>query len=328
METTNYPYVLIFKFDENLDNINARINQALRYYMPLEIKLDNVYYKTEYNKCYFYTNVGYYFCNEIEQHIKSELLELVRLDFDDLMYYNFEKKHMYNINNKKIDVIYDDKSEIICTELAHIKYQYYTFEFSCNNLLYHLEKNEKNIDDYMSMRILSSKLENSLFELALIRKLPKNIKVTGTYYKYSKFVSIEKQKQNEDKDKDEKNDEYHYENPEYTCENIRTYIKDDDESKHRHYKCSCCNNPLCQIDTTNLYGDAPAWNYNGEHVVNCMCEENIIKKLITNWEYIYELNNIDLIVHSIDDFGEWFTWHIVNKNNKITIHITNYFYSI
>ncbi len=203
METTNYPYVLIFKFNENLDNINARINQALRYYMPLEIKLDNVYYKTEYNKCYFYTNVGYYFCNEIEQHIKSELLELVRLDFDDLMYYNFEKKQMYNINNKKIDVIYDDKSEIICTELAHIKYQYYEFDFSCNNLLDHLGNKDKE-DDYMSMRILSSKLENSLFELAIIRKLPKNIKVTGTYYKYSKFVSIEKQKQNEIKDEDEK----------------------------------------------------------------------------------------------------------------------------
>ena len=59
-----------------------------------------------------------------------------------------------------------------------------------------------------------------------------------------------------------------------------------------------------------------------------MCAENIIKKLITNWKYIYELNNIDLIVHSINDFGFWFTWHIVNKNNKITIHITNYFYSI
>lgn len=328
METTNYPYVLIFKFDENLDNINARINQALRYYMPLEIKLDNVYYETKYDKCYFYTNVGYYFCDEIEQHIKQELLELVRLEFDDLMYYNFEKKQMYNINNKKIDVLYDDKSEIICTELDHIEYEYYKFDFSCNNLLNHLEKvEEEKTDDYMSMRILSSKLENSLFELAIIRKLPKNIKVTGSYRKYSDFVSKKKQKQNELVDEDEDGDD-EYENPEHTCENIRVYIKENDEAIHSHYKCSCCNNPLCQIDTTDLYKIAPAWCYNGEHVVNCMCEENIIKKLITNWEYIYELNNIDLIVHSINDFGDWLTWHIVNKNNKITIYITNYFYSI
>jgi hypothetical protein len=74
--------------------------------------------------------------------------------------------------------------------------------------------------------------------------------------------------------------------------------------------------------------DAPAWDYNGKHLINCICDDNIVMKLLNDSEYIYKLNNIDIIIISVDDYGSYNGWHIVIVDNKIDITVGDGFYGI
>ncbi len=173
-----------------------------------------------------------------------------------------------------------------------------------DNMISHLNRN----DYYMTLRVPTSKVVNSILKPGLKRKLPSNITIKGSISPVD--ISDNEQYQNT------------------ICSNIVCYIKNIDQPLHSRYHCKCYHNSECHVDTSDMRWDAPAWDYNGKHLINCICDDNIVMKLLNDSEYIYKLNNIDIIIISVDDYGSYNGWHIVIVDNKIDITVGDGFYGI
>ena len=212
---------------------------------------------------------------------------------------------------------------------------------------------------YMSYRIQKSKLKNSLFNTNNLISLPKDINfitdVSASNYgeedieeyeeesddEYNKEENEEEnEEENKEKSEEASNDD-EYDDTSFWIKNknvktsmhhnIRCATKLPYESvdKYTNHVCKCNNDESCKINYKNLnYYCCPAVTYNGKNLVKCKCDENIITKIINDWKYLYELNNIDILLYSIDDYGNAQVFHIVIIDNKINIHYSDGFYGI
>ncbi len=159
------------------------------------------------------------------------------------------------------------------------------------------------INTYMVNRISLTKLRNpnGLFFKAMERTLDLNIKVKGSSLKNTSFF-----------------DKFTQED--FT--NVRCWIDGID------HVCSCASNSSCR--RFDIKKQAPAFNYNGENHIECVCEENIINKLANDWKQIYSINQ-KINIEEIDDMGTSIKYIIKTDKNdqeKKYIKISDGFYGI
>jgi hypothetical protein len=176
-----------------------------------------------------------------------------------------------------------------------------------------IKKEPTNIN-YMVNYMLVDKFynENGLFRKVLSRQLPRDIIVFGEY----------KLKFNCEKYHNERKGKTRYA-LERTA--TRCYTKLSLNKQYSNHVCQCVNNPDCNI--TVYYRDCPAIGYNGQHYVDCKCEQHIITKLANDWQYVYELSN-DVLIVNIDNYGMCISFKITTVNEKKQIHVYSSFFGI
>ena len=189
----------------------------------------------------------------------------------------------------------------------------YLFNSKEENNLYFVFNSDSHLynEPYMCYIILKSQLKNSLFNTNTLISLPKDININNI-----SSLKYEKEDINEYNDTN-----LHY--------NIRcaTKLPYETLNNYKNHICNCNNDNSCKFKNYNRHC-SPAITYNGKNLVKCNCQENIITKIINDWKYLYELDNIDILLHSIDDYGSAQTFHIVIINKTINIYYSDGFYGI
>jgi len=193
--------------------------------------------------------------------------------------------------------------------------------------------------EYMSYRISTTQLKNSLFNPHNFVNLPKDFNLVTEDDSKDDIKNYD-DSEDEDEEDTEKNirlageSETDYLWRIHTrsrVNNIRCATKLPYESKnnYKNHICKCNNNESCKVDYKQLnYYSCPAAAYNGTNLVKCQCDENIITKIINDWKYLYELDNIDILLEFIDDFGFAKNFHIVIIDKNINIYYGHGFYGI
>ncbi len=172
-------------------------------------------------------------------------------------------------------------------------------------------------ESHMVCRVLCKNLKSSsIFNTHLLTSLPKDI----TFISHAKSNDFGREWYEDQSDDDD-----------WFSVNIRcaTKLPHEPVDKYKHIYCKCNDNPACKIslDTIDYY-HCPAAGYNGSNLVACQCEENLVTKLVKDINHLYELNNIDILINSIDDMGGCMLYHIVIIDKHITIRYLDGFCGI
>ena len=196
-----------------------------------------------------------------------------------------------------IIVRHDDEDEEYVTEMCYNVFQEDGSHMVCRVLYKNLKK-------------------SSIFNTHLLTSLPKD--VTFISHAKSKYFGCEWCEDQSDDDN-------------LFSLNIRcaTKLPHESEDKYKHINCKCNDDPVCKISLATLKRrDYPAAGYNGDNLVACKCEENLVTKLVKDINHLYELNNIDILINSIDDMGGCMLYHIVIIDKHITIRYLDGFCGI
>jgi len=171
---------------------------------------------------------------------------------------------------------------------------------------------------YMTYRLSWKKIGKTLFDTKTLLSLPKDITVThdakSIYFGKENYVVSEETVDDVDDDGKLSID---------TGMNIRcaTKLPHEPIENYKNHVCNCNNNVSCKIAPEMFpYEDYPTAFYSGGNHVICKCEDNIITRFVKDYRCLYEFDDIDILINSIDDFGMHDFFRIVIVDGHISIY--------